>query len=47
MLDTNKVVIVSNNVAFGLVDSGRASFELFTYPDKMLQPEKGKRYKTK
>ncbi len=52
MLDTGKLVTVSNNEAFGLVDSGKATLDLKYRPNKRLEPEDyystpKKRYKTR
>ena len=49
ILETNKIVTVSNNVAFGLIDAGKATFYLsfIDYPNRMLKPRGRKGYKTK
>lgn len=48
LLETGKIITVTNNVAFGLVDSGKATYNLaFEYPNKELRAERSKGYKTR
>ena len=44
ILKTKEVKEVSNNVAFGLIDSGKA---IRVYKDKIMSPKRRRKYKIK
>ncbi len=47
MLETDKVVTVSNNIAFGLVDSGQATYDLRARFYRNIKPQSTKKYRTR
>ena len=47
MLENDKVVVVGNNEAFGLVDSGKATFDLRSRFYREVKPQTTKKYKTR
>ena len=47
MLDNDKVVTVSNNIAFGLIDAGKATYDLRARFYRNIKPQTTKKYKTR
>lgn len=47
ILETDKLVTVSNNIAFGLVDSGQATYDLRARFYRNVKPQTTRKYKTR